>query len=92
MTVEEAARFLTEQGIPTICTSLYNLVYKNTVPYRKFGSVYHLLQTRAVGMDGERMTRLSDSHTQAAMRIAVSARNKSPKIILYKSTAASNLV
>lgn len=32
MTVEEAARFLTEQGIPTTRASLYNLVYKNTVP------------------------------------------------------------
>lgn len=37
MTVEEAARFLTEQGIPTTRASLYNLVYKSTVPYRKFG-------------------------------------------------------
>ncbi|MFR5937054.1 MAG: helix-turn-helix domain-containing protein [Alistipes shahii] len=37
MTVEDAARFLTAQGIPTTRASLYNLVYKNTIPHKKFG-------------------------------------------------------
>ena len=32
MNVEDAARFLTEQGIPTTRATLYNLVYKNTIP------------------------------------------------------------
>ena len=35
MTVEDAARFLTEQGIPTTRITLYNLVYKEAIPYRK---------------------------------------------------------
>ena len=37
MTVEDAARFLTAQGIPTTRATLYNQVYKNTIPYKKFG-------------------------------------------------------
>ena len=37
MNVEDAALFLTEQGIPTTRATLYNQVYKNTIPYRKFG-------------------------------------------------------
>ncbi|WP_288817522.1 hypothetical protein [uncultured Alistipes sp.] len=32
MTVENAARFLTEQGIPTTRSSLYNLIYKIRFP------------------------------------------------------------
>lgn len=37
MTVEDAARFLTEQGIPTTRATLYSHVYKDTIPYKKFG-------------------------------------------------------
>lgn len=37
MNVEDTARFLTEQGIPTTRATLYNHVYKNTIPYKKFG-------------------------------------------------------
>lgn len=76
MTVEEAARFLTEQGIPTTRASLYNLVYKNTVPYRKFGRRTIFSKRELLAWMEERMTRPSDSRTQAALRIAVSARNK----------------
>lgn len=76
MTVEEAARFLTEQGIPTTRASLYNLVYKNAVPYRKFGRRTIFSKRELLAWMEERMTRPSDSRTQAAMRIAASARNK----------------
>lgn len=37
MNAEAAARFLTEQGIPTTRATLYNLVYKEAIPYKKFG-------------------------------------------------------
>ena len=37
MRVEDAAKFLTAQGIPTTRATLYNLVYKHTIPYKKFG-------------------------------------------------------
>ena len=36
MNVEDAALFLTEQGIPTTRATLYNQVYKNTIHYRTF--------------------------------------------------------
>ena len=76
MTVEEAAHFLTEQGIPTTRASLYNLVYKNTVPYRKFGRRTIFSKRELLAWIEERMTRPSDSRTQAAMCIAAGARNK----------------
>ncbi len=76
MTVEEAARFFTEQGIPTTRASLYNLVYKNTVPYRKFGRRTIFSKRELLAWMEERITRPSDDRSQAALRIAASARNK----------------
>ena len=35
--IEDAAHFLTEQGVPTTRATLYNHVYKNTIPYKKVG-------------------------------------------------------
>ena len=63
-------------GIPTTRASLYNLVYKNTVPYRKFGRRTIFSKRELLAWIEERMTRPSDSRTQAAMRIAAGARNK----------------
>ena len=37
MNADTAARFITEQGIPTTRAALYNLVYKEAIPYKKFG-------------------------------------------------------
>lgn len=37
LTVDAAARFITDQGIPTTRATLYHLVHKNTIPYKKFG-------------------------------------------------------
>lgn len=76
MTVGEAAHFLTEQGISTTRASLYNLVYKNTVPYRKFGRRTIFSKRELLAWIEERMTRPSDIRTQAVMHIAASARNK----------------
>ena len=75
MTVEQAAQFLTEQGIPTTRASLYNLVYKNSVPYRKFGRRTIFSKRELLAWIEERATRPSDSRSQAALRIAASARN-----------------
>lgn len=36
MNAEAAARFLSEQGIPTTRATLYNLVYKEAIPYKKW--------------------------------------------------------
>lgn len=37
LTLEQAVAFITEQGIPTTRSTLYNLVYKDSIPYRKVG-------------------------------------------------------
>lgn len=37
MCVEDAVKFLTVQGIPTTRATLYDLVYKRAIPYKKFG-------------------------------------------------------
>ena len=35
--IGDAARFLTEQGVPTTRATLYNHIHKNTIPYKKVG-------------------------------------------------------
>ena len=76
MTVEDAARFLTEQGIPTTRASLYNLVYKNTIPHKKFGrrTVFSKRDLRA--WIELRTVRPEDKRAAAALRIAESANRK----------------
>ena len=76
MTVEDAARFLTAQGIPTTRASLYNLVYKNTIPHKKFGrrTVFSKKELRA--WIESRTVRPEDKRTAAALRIAESANRK----------------
>lgn len=76
MTVEDAARFLTEQGIPTTRASLYNLVYKNTIPHKKFGrrTVFSKRELRA--WIESRTVRPEDKRAAAALRIAESANRK----------------
>ena len=64
MNVEDAARFLTAQGIPTTRATLYNQVYKNTIPYKKFGRI----EAHTVHSE--------DRRTAAALRIAESANRK----------------
>ncbi|WP_300904689.1 helix-turn-helix domain-containing protein [uncultured Alistipes sp.] len=76
MTAEAAARFLTEMGIPTTRASLYNLVYKEAIPYRKFGrrTIFSKKELRA-WIDA-RTTRPADARAEAASRIARSAANR----------------
>ena len=76
MTVEDAARFLTAQGIPTTRASLYNLVYKNTIPLKKYGrrTVFSKKDVLA-GIDSSTV-RPEDKRTAAALRIAESANRK----------------
>lgn len=75
MNVEDTARFLTEQGIPTTRATLYNHVYKNTIPYKKFGR-------RVVFSKKELLTWIesrtvhSEDRRAAALRIAESANRK----------------
>lgn len=76
MTVENAARFLTEQGIPTTRASLYNLIYKNSIPYRKFGRRTVFSKKELLVWIDERLTRPALKRSEAALRIARSVENK----------------
>ena len=76
MNVEDAARFLTEQGIPTTRATLYNLVYKNTIPYKKFGRRTVFSRRELLAWIESRTITHEDRHTTAPSRIATSANRK----------------
>ena len=76
MNVEDAALFLTEQGIPTTRATLYNQVYKNTIPYRKFGRRTVFSKKEILGGIDTRTVHSEDRRTAAALRIAESANRK----------------
>ena len=76
MTVDDAARFLTEQGIPTPRATLYNLVYKNSVPHRKFGRRTVFSKKELLAWIESRTVHSEDRRTAAALRIAESANRK----------------
>ena len=75
MNVEDAARFLTAQGIPTTRASLYNLVYKNTIPHKKFGRRTVFSKKELLAWIESRTVRPEDKRT-AAEAIAESANRK----------------
>lgn len=76
MTVEDAARFLTEQGIPTTRATLYNQVYKNTIPHKKFGRRTVFSKKELLTWIEARTVHSDDRRTAAALRIAESANRK----------------
>lgn len=76
MTVEAAARFLTEQGIPTTRATLYNQVYKNTIPYKKFGRRTVFSKKELLTWIEAHTVHSEDRRTAAALRIAESANRK----------------
>ena len=74
--VEDAAKFLTAQGIPTTRAALYNLVYKNTIPYKKFGRRTMFSKKELLSWIESRTVRSEDKLATAALRISKSARRK----------------
>ena len=76
MNVEDAARFLIEQGIPTTRATLYNLVYKNTIPHKKFGRRTVFSKKELLAWIESRTVRSEDKRTAAALRIAESVNQK----------------
>lgn len=76
MTVEAAAQFLTERGIPTTRATLYNLVYKDTIPHKKFGRRTLFSKKELLGWIEQRTTRPADKRAEAALRLAESAHRK----------------
>lgn len=76
MTVEDAARFLTKQGIPTTRATLYNQVYKNTIPYKKVGRRTVFSKKELLTWIEAHTVHSDDRRTAAALRIAESANRK----------------
>lgn len=76
MNVEDAALFLTEQGIPTTRATLYNQVYKNTIPYKKFGRRTVFSKKELLTWIEAHTVHSEDRRTAAALRIAESANRK----------------
>lgn len=76
MNIDAAVCFLAEQGIPTTRATLYNLVYKEAIPYKKFGrrTVFSKRELRA--WIESRTVHREDRRTAAALRIAESANRK----------------
>lgn len=73
--VEDAARFLTEQGIPATRSTIYNLVYRNSIPHKKFGRRTLFSKKELLAWIEARTVRSEDKRTAAALRIAQSANN-----------------
>lgn len=76
MTVEDAARFMTGQGIPTTRGSLYNLVYKNAIPHRKFGRRTIFSKKELLEWIESRTVRPADKRAAAALRLARNVERK----------------
>ena len=72
MRVEDAAKFLTAQGIPTTRATLYNLVYKHTIPYKKFGRRTVFSKKELLSWIESRTVRSGDRRAAAALRISES--------------------
>lgn len=77
LTVEAAARFITEMGVPSTRASIYNLVYKNAIPHRKFGRRTIFSKKELVEWIASRTVRPEEKRTAAALRLAANLnRNK----------------
>lgn len=76
MNVEDAARFMTEQGIPTTRATLYNLVYKEAIPYKKFGRRTVFSKKELLTWIESRTEHREDRRTAAALRLAEKANLK----------------
>ena len=76
MNAEAAARFLSEQGIPTTRATLYNLVYKEAIPYKKFGRRVVFSKKELLTWIESRTEHCEDRRTAAALRLAESANCK----------------
>ena len=65
-----------EEGIPTTRATLYNQVYKNTIPYKKFGRRTVFSRRELLAWIESRTVHSEDRRTAAALRIAESANRK----------------
>lgn len=76
MNVDAAARFMTEQGIPTTRATLYNLIFKESIPYKKFGRRVVFSKRELLAWIEARTEHREDRRAAAALRLAESANRK----------------
>ena len=76
MNVDAAARFMTEQGIPTTRATLYNLIFKESIPYKKFGRRVVFSKRELLAWIESRTEHREDRRTAATLRLAESANRK----------------
>lgn len=76
LTVEAAALFLTEQGVPTTRATLYNVIYKRAIPFKKIGRRTLFSKKELLTWIESRTTRPESSRADAALRLAQSANFK----------------
>ena len=78
MNIEDAARFLTEQSVPTTRATLYNHVYKNTIPYKKVGRRIVFSKKALLAWVDSRTVRPEDKRTADRRRRSKRARSGNP--------------
>ena len=76
MSADTAARFITEQGIPTTRAALYNLVYKEAIPYKKFGRRTVFSKRELLAWIESRTVTRESRNAEASRRLAASANRK----------------
>lgn len=76
MSADTAARFITEQGIPTTRAALYNLVYKEAIPYKKFGRRTVFSKRELLAWIESRTVTRESRNVEASRRLAASANRK----------------
>lgn len=76
MGVDEALSFLENQAIPTKKSALYNLVFKEGIPYRKIGRRLVFSRKELLSWIESRTTHGGDREQRAALRLAQSANRK----------------
>lgn len=76
MSIDEALTFLAEQAVPTSKATLYGLIYKKEIPYRKVSRRLVFSRQELLTWIESRTTRPEDSRADAALRIAESANRK----------------
>ena len=76
LSVVDTVKFITAQGIPMTRATLYNLVYKNEIPHRKFGRRSIFSKRELSTWIESRIRRPEDKQAAAALRIAESANRK----------------
>ena len=72
----EAVDFITSQGIRMTRSALYNRVYKDAIPYRKFGKKLLFLRSELLDWIAQGTANPAANRQAAALRIAENAGRK----------------